>query len=101
MREQGERSWTRRSALTLFACVPLAMSGAATAAGCGDAATLSAAQKSMRKSLGFKAPSPDAAKRCALCAFFTPGGSGCGQCALLNGSAVPVDGVCDSWAKKG
>ncbi|WP_336968952.1 high-potential iron-sulfur protein [Sphingobium aromaticiconvertens] len=107
MREQGERSWTRRSALILFACMPLAISGGASAtagggaAGCGDAATLSAAQKSMRKSLGFKAPSPDAAKRCALCTFFTPGGNGCGQCALLSGSVVPVEGVCDSWAKKG
>jgi hypothetical protein len=97
----GERSWTRRGALTLIAALPLVVSETAGAAVCGDPATLSAAQKSMRKSLGFKAPSPDGMKRCSFCAFFTAKGSDCGGCALLSGSAVPPDGVCDSWAKKG
>lgn len=100
--EEGvQRFWTRRSALALLGAVPLAVSSAARGAVCGDPATLSAAQKSMRKSLGFKAPSPDAAKHCALCSFFTPAAGGCGACALLSGGSVPPDGVCDSFAKKG
>ncbi|RJF93900.1 hypothetical protein D3876_06365 [Sphingomonas cavernae] len=97
-------SWTRRSALTLFACLPLGfagLSGAARAADCVNQATLSAAQKSMRKSLGFKAPSPDPKKKCGACSFFTASGNGCGKCALLSGGVVSPDAVCDSWAAKG
>lgn len=97
----SERAWTRRSALTLCVLLPLLASGAARAEGCGDPATLSAAQKSMRKSLGFRAPSADPARRCGLCAFFTGKAADCGACALLSGGAVPSDGLCDSWAKKG
>lgn len=93
------RQWSRRSALGLIACVPLGLANAAGAAECADPASLSAAQKSMRKSLGFRT-STDAAKRCGLCAFFTAAQPGCGKCALLSGGIVPAEGVCDSWAKK-
>ncbi|RJG54592.1 hypothetical protein D0Z70_11880 [Sphingobium terrigena] len=97
----GEGMLTRRSVMGMIAIVPLALTGRAQAMPCGDPATLSAAQKSMRKSLGFKSPAPDPAKHCATCAFFTGKGVDCGPCALLSGGIVPANGVCDSWAKKG
>lgn len=92
---------TRRTMLGLVAIAPLAIAAQAHAASCADPATLSAAQKSMRKSLGFKSPAPDPVKHCATCAFFTGKGADCGPCALLSGGIVPANGVCDSWAKKG
>ncbi|MBB5686360.1 high-potential iron-sulfur protein [Sphingobium boeckii] len=92
--------WSRRSALALFTLVPLALTGASQALACADPATLSAAQKSMRKSLGFRAPSADPKKGCGTCAFFTLGAPDCGKCALLSGGQVPANGVCDSWAQK-
>nr|WP_278254404.1 high-potential iron-sulfur protein [Sphingobium sp. BYY-5] len=81
--------------------LPIGFTGIGNAAECVDPASLSAAQKSMRKSLGFRAPSADAAKRCSVCAFFTAAQPGCGKCALLSGGIVPAEGLCDSWAKKG
>jgi hypothetical protein len=97
----SERVLTRRTILGLAAIAPLAIAVQAHAAPCADPAALSAAQKSMRKSLGFKSPAPDAAKACSTCAFFTGKGVDCGPCALLSGGVVPANGVCDSWAKKG
>lgn len=97
----SEGSLTRRTMLGLVAIAPWAIAVQAQAAPCADPATLSAAQKSMRKSLGFKAPSPDRAKACGTCAFFTGKGVECGPCALLSGGVVPANGVCDSWAKRG
>lgn len=97
----SERVLTRRTILGLVAIAPLAIVAQAHAAPCADPATLSAAQKSMRKSLGFKSPAPDPAKACGTCAFFTGKGVDCGPCALLSGGVVPANGVCDSWAKKG
>lgn len=96
-----ERVLTRRTMLGTIAILPLAFTARAHGASCADPATLSAAQKSMRKSLGFKSPAPDAAKRCATCAFFTGKAADCGPCALLSGGVVPANGLCDSWAKKG
>ncbi|HEX7855148.1 MAG TPA: high-potential iron-sulfur protein [Sphingobium sp.] len=95
---------SRRGLLGLTAIVAgTVLAGAASAEeGCPGLLGLSASQVSMRKSLGFKAPSPDANKRCGLCTFFTAASSAdCGKCALLSGGAVPATGVCDSWAKKG
>ncbi|CCW17897.1 secreted protein [Sphingobium indicum BiD32] len=92
---------TRRAILGLVAIAPLVLAAQAPASSCADPATLSAAQKSMRKSLGFKSPAPDPAKACGTCAFFTGKGADCGACALLSGGVVPANGVCDSWAKKG
>lgn len=94
---------SRRSLLVLLALAPLGMALFADAAGaatCVSPDALSAAQKSMRKSLGFK-PSVDPKKACGACAFFTAAANGCGKCALLSGGVVPADGVCDSWAAKG
>jgi len=97
----SERVLTRRTILGLVAIAPWAIVAQAHAAPCADPAALSAAQKSMRKSLGFKSPAPDSAKACGTCAFFTGKGVDCGPCALLSGGVVPANGVCDSWAKKG
>ncbi|MCJ8159080.1 high-potential iron-sulfur protein [Sphingomonas sp. LaA6.9] len=100
----SDRGHSRRTLLALFACAPLGLAmvtEAARAQACVNQDTLSAAQKSMRKSLGFRLPSADPKKKCSACAFFTAAGTGCGKCALLSGGIVPADGVCDSWAAKG
>jgi hypothetical protein len=97
---------SRRSLFAIAAATPLLILGLASRAGaqqapaCYNEASLPAAQKSMRRSLGFKSVSPDAAKKCGLCNFFSAPAGGCGKCALLTGGVVPEGGVCDSWAKK-
>jgi hypothetical protein len=67
---------------------------------CADPATMDSAAKSMRGSLNYVEPSPDAAKTCSMCAFFTASSEGCGMCQLLNGP-VNSKGHCDSWGPKG
>jgi hypothetical protein len=95
----------RRGFVAIAAAAPLLLLGLGARAGaqapaCYDEAALPAAQKSMRRSLGFKAQSPDPAKKCELCAFFKSPAGGCGKCDLLTGGVVPANGLCDSWAKK-
>jgi hypothetical protein len=89
----------------LFALAAGAMvvgaSAKAESAACFDPEALPSGQKSLRQSLGFKLQSPDPAKSCGGCAFFTATKAGCGSCALLSGGPVTAASVCDSWAKKG
>ena len=98
----GPRS--RRGLLGLAAAIPLLLlttqARAQDAAACVNLDTLSASQKSMRRSLGFKPLSTDPKKRCQTCAFFTAAAAGCGKCQLLGGGAVAQASVCDNWAGK-
>lgn len=87
-------------ALTLAAPVVLATTTQAMAAeACFDPEALPLAQQGMRRSLQYADPSPDAAKRCELCAFFAGTKAGCGNCQILSG---PVSGsaVCASFAPR-
>lgn len=87
-------------AMTLAAPVVLATATRALAAeACFDPEALPLAQQGMRRSLQYVEPSPDAAKRCDLCAFFAGTKAGCGNCQILGG---PVSGgaVCASFAAR-
>lgn len=97
-------AWSRRGVLGLAAATPLvlvtAQARAREAAACVNLDALPASQKSMRRSLGFKAQSTDPKKRCGTCVFFTAAAAGCGKCQLLSGGAVGAASVCDNWAGK-
>ncbi|MFD1613202.1 high-potential iron-sulfur protein [Sphingomonas tabacisoli] len=89
-------------AATGAAAIALASrASAANAEACFNPDALPAAQKSLRRSLGFQLASPDPARKCGGCAFFTAKPEGCGSCALLSGGPVTAASVCNSWAKRG
>ena len=96
----------RRKLLANAVAAPLLLAGLAAsvrlagASACMDLDAMPANQKSLRRSLGFKLQSPDSAKHCSGCAFFTANGGNCGKCQLLSGAAVTADSVCDSWTRK-
>lgn len=68
---------------------------------CTSLDSLSRSQRSLRKSLGFKAQTSDE-RKCGDCAFFSApsNGSNCGGCSLFGGGPVYASSVCNSWAKK-
>jgi hypothetical protein len=97
----------RRQLLILAGIAPLALlvRGTAQAQGqtiCYDPATLPLAQKRQRRALGYVEISVDQARRCGLCAFFTPGGNSkaCGTCQLVSGGPVAAISVCNSYAPR-
>jgi hypothetical protein len=88
-----------RRALQVFAAaavIPAIEARRASAKSCEDPSS-----ESLRTSLHYSAMSPDPAKACGACGFFTNGanGSACGNCAIMSGD-VNVKGHCDSWAAK-
>lgn len=97
---------SRRDFLRLAGVTPLLLLGVAesargeVAAACFNPDALPTNQKSMRRSLGFSAVSPDPKKACGSCAFFSGAANGCGKCQLLSGGAVAAVSNCRSWAKK-
>lgn len=90
--------------MAAVALTPLAL-GAATGAraqtACYDPARLPLSQRSLRRSLNYVEASPDSARRCGLCAFFTATAEGCGTCTMLSGNAVQTAALCDAFAPKG
>jgi hypothetical protein len=107
-----DRDWddARRATLRrLSACfVAAATSGISVALGtekkgllCAKPSALSDAEKRQRKLDNYTEKSPDPAKTCSGCQFFTPGAgsAACGQCAIFNGPANPK-GKCDDWAPR-
>lgn len=94
----------RREFLTGMAVFVGGMSAVASAQppspACYDPARLPLSQKNQRRSVGYVEPSPDAGKRCALCAFFTASQAGCGTCVMLTGGPVSETGLCTSFAAK-
>ena len=102
MTDLSRNAWSRRGLFRLAVAAPLLLTAAGAraqdAAACVNLDALPASQKSMRRSLGFKALSSDPRKRCGTCAFFTAAAGGCGKCQLLSGGAVAATSVCDNWA---
>ena len=94
---------SRRNLLGLIALAPFGIVGARaqTTPACYDPTALATSQKSMRNALGFKDVSPDAAKHCSVCVFFTGTKAGCGTCALLSVGGVSATSVCNSFGRKG
>lgn len=95
----------RRKFLAIASLAPVALLGARQGfaqakSACYDPATMSLAQKNMRRSVGFVDPAPDAAKKCGTCAFFVAGQNGCGTCQILSGGAVAQSAFCTSFAPK-
>lgn len=97
----------KRAALRrLAACLVVAAASGtavATAAGkespvCAKPGALGAAEKRQRELDNYTEKSPDPAKTCSGCSFFTAGAqaASCGKCALFNGPANPK-GHCDDW----
>jgi hypothetical protein len=76
-----------------------AITGAAQAAQCYDAATLPLSQKNRRRSLGYVEVTADQSRGCAGCAFFTSADAGCGKCAMLN-SIVAPGASCNSFVAR-
>lgn len=93
---------SRRNFLTAAALAPLALAGTARAepAVCYDPSALPLSQRSRRRALGYVDASPDPAKQCGHCSFFTAAAPGCGTCTMLSGGAVNGGGVCNSFARK-
>lgn len=108
-----KRKLTRRSILLRSVQIPLGgaialglsscgnESGEPAKTACADPETMSAAEASMRASLGYLAVSPDPAEVCADCAYFKAGAGDCGSCDLLGGAQVNGGGRCDSWSSSG
>ena len=99
-------SETRRRFIGLLGLAPIAAllttrDAFAQASACYTPDALSPSQKSMRRSLGFADPAPDAAKRCGTCAFFTEAQNACGKCQILSGGPVPASAFCTSYAPRG
>jgi hypothetical protein len=67
---------------------------------CVDMKTLDSGAKSIRDSLHYVEMSPDPAKTCGACGFFTEPKDGCGSCMIFQGPAN-AKGHCESWSPKG
>lgn len=67
---------------------------------CADPQTLTTAEQSMRKSLGYVEASPNPQQSCAGCAFFSAATGACGTCNMFNGGSVNAAGHCNSWSAK-
>ena len=95
---------TRRSFLALAGLTPLVLLAAGNAAttapaACYDPDKLTLSQKSRRRANDYAEPSPDPARHCSLCSFFTAAAPGCGSCTILGG-AVAAGGLCSSFAAR-
>jgi len=67
---------------------------------CTDTAGLTAAERTVRTSLGYVDQSLEAAKVCEGCQLYQPAGpDGCGGCLVVKGPIHPR-GYCTSWVKK-
>jgi hypothetical protein len=98
-------SESRRRFLALAGLAPVALLGARqsfaqAASACYDLSKLPLSQRSLRKTLNFVDPSPDPAKRCGTCAFFTATKDGCGTCQILSGGPTAQTAYCSSYAPK-
>jgi hypothetical protein len=67
---------------------------------CADPKTMDSGAKSIRDSLHYVEMSPDPAKTCSGCGFFTEPKDGCGSCMIFQGPAN-AKGHCESWSAKG
>ena len=70
-----------------------------TAAACADPNKLSMSENSLRQSAHYAEKSPDPAKTCSVCSFYTAGDAPCGTCRIFSGP-TNAGGHCDSFAGK-
>jgi len=70
-------------------------------AACADPEKMSPSEKSLRDAQHYVERSPDPAKVCGGCAFFSAaeGAGDCGRCQIFNGPAN-AKGHCGSWAAR-
>jgi hypothetical protein len=81
--------------VSAFAILPVVATRANAAEACVEPASAS-----LRESLNYKDPTPNAAQPCRACGFFTATDKSlCGQCVIMSGS-VNAEGHCDSWGAK-
>src|SRR5271170_6327876 len=68
---------------------------------CVNLSALSPVENRQRKLDNYTERSPDPAKTCSGCSFFTSGAepAACGQCQTFNGPANP-QGRCDDWSAR-
>lgn len=57
---------------------------------------------SLRESLNYVDPAPDAKQQCGTCGFFAADEAkpSCGQCMIMSGAVSPT-AHCESWSAKG
>jgi hypothetical protein len=69
-------------------------------AGAAEHACVDPGAASLRESLRYVDPAPDAAQQCGACGFFTAEASqSCGQCTIMSGP-VSRTAHCESWSAK-
>jgi hypothetical protein len=73
---------------------------AQTASACNDLSGLTDQEISVRSVLGYVEKTPDDAKTCTNCNFYSQAeGAACGACTLIKGPIEPL-GYCNSWVVK-
>ena len=67
---------------------------------CADESAMTAAEKSLRRTLSYTETSPDPAKTCSDCEFFQAAtdAGGCGACEMFGGKQANAGGYCVSWS---
>lgn len=67
---------------------------------CADESAMTAAEKSLRRTLEYTETSSDPAKTCSDCEFFRAekDASGCGTCEMFGGKQANSGGYCVSWS---
>jgi hypothetical protein len=90
------RAMACAAVLTISACDKSDKSAA-----CADSEKMSPSEKSLREVQHYVEQSPDPAKVCGGCAFFSAaeGAVNCGRCQIFNGPAN-AKGHCTSWAAR-
>jgi hypothetical protein len=102
---QGRRDTLRRLTACLLAAaaswISVGQGKDKKALLCANPGALSQAENRQRELDNYTEKSPDPAKTCSGCRFFTPGGepTACGKCEIFNGAANPK-GKCDDWAAR-
>lgn len=98
---------TRREALSLLAFSTTGVAAAKLLAGCSeslhcnDTSALTSAELSLRQTNQYTDQSPNAAKTCTNCNFFSapPAANTCGGCTVIKGPIHP-QGYCRLWVPK-
>lgn len=66
---------------------------------CADENAMTSAEKSLRTTLQYTETSPDPAKTCSDCEFFTAtAATGCGTCEMFGDKPANPGGHCVSWS---
>jgi hypothetical protein len=96
MTTSSRRAFLRGGVVALAGWGALNTPRSAGAGSCDDPSS-----ESLRSSLHYAEPGPDAAHMCHDCAFFSADNKSqtCGHCTIMNGPVSP-QGHCDSWSAK-